>query len=147
MGAKIVQVLLADDNKNEHVFFTHALKYVGFETALTSIYSSQQLLGHLAQEKLPDILFLDVNMPMKNGLECLSLLRADERYRDMPIIMYSTSDNRRDTDQSFLLGADLYIRKPVEIDELVAALAQVFQLYHSGQLQRISREAFVLSIP
>jgi len=148
MTDNTLHILLVDDNKNEHIFFTHALKYIGVSFKLSGLTGGLQLMKYLKEDSnpLPDILFLDVNMPIKNGIDCLTEIRADDRYRDMPIVMYSTSDAPKDTDVTYQLGADLYVQKPVEIEDLVSMLSSVLDAYRHNQLLNNSRENYVLTL-
>lgn len=144
-----LHILLADDNKSEHTFFSHSLNLIDETISLISIFGGLPLMNYLNDplNSLPDILFLDINMPVKNGKECLSDLRSDDRFNDMPIVMYSTSDAQKDTDDAFALGADLYVRKPVEIDQLVTLIRAVLTLYSGNQLRHTPRERFVVVLP
>jgi CheY-like chemotaxis protein len=147
MTDNVLHILLVDDNKNEHVFFTHALKSIDQSVRLDSLTSGTALIERIydSSRPLPDILFLDVNMPVKSGKECLALLRTDGRFDGMPIVMYSTSDAETDTDETFALGADLYVRKPVEIVDLAYLLRAVLAVYHQGNIRQTSREQYVIS--
>jgi DNA-binding response OmpR family regulator len=147
MTDSILHILLADDNSNEHVFFKHALKYVNESIKLSSAKSGQDLLSHLRNHsnQLPDILFLDINMPVKSGKECLKEIRENERYKNLSIVMYSTSDEPNDTDDTYALGADLYVRKPAEIEELISLLRSVIELFMIDGIQQTSRDRYVLS--
>ena len=66
----------------------------------------------------PQIIFLDINMPGMDGWECLSLLKSNPAYRDIPVIMYSTSSHRRDIDNALDNGALCFFTKPNEYSEL-----------------------------
>lgn len=145
----VKNVLLADDNKSEHIFFAHCLKFINKAINLHFVSGGVALMNYLKDPAtpLPDILFLDVNMPVKNGKQCLAELRADERFDQMPIVMYSTSDAQSDTDETFILGADLYVRKPVEIEDLVSLLRAVLTVYEQDKIKRNSREHYVLVMP
>lgn len=144
----VTSILLADDNKSEHIFFAHSLRFIDPNIKLHSVSGGQALMTYLHDASvLPDILFLDVNMPVKNGKQCLSEIRANKRYDSMPIVMYSTSDAQSDTDETFRLGADLYVRKPVEIDDLVILLRSVLSVYQKQGIKHSSREHYVLTPP
>jgi response regulator RpfG family c-di-GMP phosphodiesterase len=147
MEQKKTFILLVDDNLNEHVFFIHTLKQIEHDTKLQTINGSIDLLKYLGnkQNPIPDILFLDVNMPLKNGKECLRDLRADRRYDAMPIVTYSTSDAQRDIDDAYIMGANLYLRKPDEMSDLTNLLSIVIDMYHKGHLKNIDRDKFLLS--
>jgi len=147
MSNEALHLLLTDDNKSEHVFFKHALNYIDASIKLTSMPGGIELMQYLEndQNPLPDILFLDVNMPFKNGKECLSAIRANARFKDVAVVMYSTSDAQKDTDDTFALGADLYVRKPTGKEDLSEILNAVLALYKQGKMKNRSRSGYVLS--
>jgi DNA-binding response OmpR family regulator len=70
----------------------------------------------------PDIIFLDINMPGFNGIECLKLLRSKDRYKTWPIIMYTTSTNKLNIEASYKNGANYYFPKPTKMEKLINAL-------------------------
>ncbi len=91
------------------------------QTAEDGIALFKQLAA--ANSALPDIIFLDINMPMMTGWECLTKLKGEEAYSPIPVIMYSTSTAKSDIDKSFELGASLFISKPENFQELTRILA------------------------
>jgi CheY-like chemotaxis protein len=147
MTEKNIHILLVDDNLNEHFFFKHALAQVARPVRFDALEGGVELVEHFKDEQnpLPDILFLDINMPLKNGKECLSLLRADERFDIVPIVMYSTSDAQRDIDETYALGADLYVRKPNGMDALRSMISSVIFIYDKNELKRSAKENFLLT--
>lgn len=70
----------------------------------------------------PDVIFLDINMPIMNGWECLRKLKDNSVYKSIPIIMYSTSSARRDIDLAYKLGVQLFLTKPEDFRELSSIL-------------------------
>jgi len=75
--------------------------------------------------RLPNIIFLDLNMPIKNGIECLKEIRANERFKNLVLVIYSTSGSEHDIQEAFINGANIYIKKPNNFAELKANLAKV----------------------
>jgi len=75
--------------------------------------------------KLPDLLLLDLKLPKVNGLEVLERVRKDERTKTMPIVVLTSSDEERDIVESYNLGANSYVRKPVDFDEFMDAVRQL----------------------
>ena len=147
MTEKTIHILLVDDNLNEHFFFKHALVQIARPVKFEALEGGLELIAHFKEESnpLPDILFLDINMPLKNGKECLSMLRADERFDSVPIVMYSTSDAQRDIDETYALGADLYVRKPNGIEALRAMISSVIFIYDKNELKRSAKENYLLT--
>ena len=120
MELKQMNVLLADDDIDDCNFFNRALKALPFPTDLTTVHDGEALMDMLAQEtgQLPHVIFLDINMPRKNGFECLAELKQSDRLRDIPVIMFSTSNSRDAMSSLFKTGADVYVRKPGNFDQL-----------------------------
>jgi DNA-binding response OmpR family regulator len=147
MAGTVKNILLADDNQSEHIFFVHSLRFINESINLQSVSGGPSLMQYLNDvcNQIPDILFLDINMPIKDGKECLADLRADKRFDHMSIVMYSTSDDQSDTDETYGLGADRYVRKPVEIDDLISMLRTIISAYEQGAIKPSCREQYVLA--
>jgi CheY-like chemotaxis protein len=126
METEKIQILLADDDKDDCFLFREALSELPVATDLETVYDGEQLMDHLNEhaDELPDVLFLDLNMPRKNGFECLSEIKHSEKLKDLPVIMFSTSyprDMHYENDIMKLLykiGARDYIRKPENFNML-----------------------------
>ena len=149
MTERTIHILLADDNSNEHFFFAHAIKSIQKKIKLDFLRGGIELLNYFRSQPSakPDIVFIDINMSLQNGKECLAAIRADATNDDIPIVMYSTSDAESDINQTYALGADLYLSKPIALEHLSVLLDSVLNLYDKGQLKRGSRDSFVLHMP
>ncbi len=84
-----------------------------------------QLFGPNAGVRLPDLVLLDLKLPKVSGLEVLQKIRSVERTRGLPIVILTSSDEERDIVESYNLGANSYIRKPVDFDEFIDAVRQL----------------------
>jgi CheY-like chemotaxis protein len=117
-------ILLADDDIDDCLFFKEALKEFSLPTQLTVVHDGQQLMQLLTNEtnELPHVLFLDLNMPRKNGFECLSEIKLDKKLEQLPVIIYSTSFHRKIANMLYETGANYYISKPSEISKLKKAV-------------------------
>ncbi len=84
--AKQLNILLADDDTDDCVFFKRALKELAIPISLTTVHDGEQLMDFLANKtnELPHVLFLDLNMPRKNGFECLSEIKSNEKLSQLP---------------------------------------------------------------
>src|SRR5687767_4454358 len=107
-------ILLADDDKDDSMLFQDILDELPLSTHLTAVFNGEQLMQLLnnTKEQLPDILFLDLNMPRKNGFDCLLEIRQTERLQLLPVIIYSTSYEPEIVNLLHKYGAQFYIRKP-----------------------------------
>ena len=106
-----VLIRLADDDVGDRLIFEEACSEIKIRTVVKTVNSGIQLMEWLNEENnpLPYILFLDLNMPPKNGLECLKEIRSNARLKDIFVAIYSTSDNEKDMEDTFNQGANIYI--------------------------------------
>ncbi len=95
MEVKKMNILLADDDTDDCNFFKAALKSLPIPTDLTVVNDGEELMTYLSEktEHLPNALFLDINMPRKNGFECLAEIKNNKKLKDLPVIMFSTSNS------------------------------------------------------
>lgn len=142
-----IKVVLADDDKDDQEIFEDALAEANIPADLKKVDNGQQLIDHLKDptEPNPDIIFLDINMPVKNGKEVLAEIKADETLKEIPTVMLSTSDNPKDVDDTFHAGANLYVQKPFSFRSLIILLKKIFMLKWAGVLFKPFRKTFFLS--
>ncbi|HVD99907.1 MAG TPA: response regulator [Cytophagaceae bacterium] len=141
-----INILLADDDVDDRFFFNKALKTLPFYIQLMTIEDGERLLSYLKKNptKLPDILFLDHNMPRKNGSECLSEIKANPDLKNLPVIMYSTYLHDDVADVLYENGAHFYIRK-TNLPDLKKILYHVITLITEKKLIRPLRAQFMLN--
>jgi CheY-like chemotaxis protein len=130
------------------MIFRDAINEVKVKTKLTLVNDGVQLMDYLTttEGELPHIVFLDLNMPRKNGIECLREIRLDPNLKDLSIAIYSTSASEEDIEDTFVKGANVYIKKPNDFNTLVKVLEEVITInwqYHTSDL---NKENFLLSI-
>ena len=120
-----LNVLLADDDTDDCIFFKQALGELNLSAQLTIVNDGEQLMKYLTENvnSLPDVLFLDINMPRKNGIECLSEIKHHENLKDLSVVMFSTANDWESINMLFKSGAHVYIHKPGDF----AQLKQVIQ--------------------
>jgi CheY-like chemotaxis protein len=119
MQPEPLHILLADDDIDDYLFFTKALKEIDINTKLTRVLDGEQLMKYLFDnaENLPDILFLDLSMPRKTGIECLAEIEINRLTIDLPVIVLTTSFTqgnhveRNLKDLLLKMGAEKFIRK------------------------------------
>jgi CheY-like chemotaxis protein len=107
-----------------------------------------ELMNYLAQNKnkLPHILFLDLNMPLKSGMECLLEIKKMDHLRDIAIAIYSTSASEQDIEDTFVNGANVYIKKPHDFTTLKKLLEEVVTVNWHYQTSGLNRDSFLLSL-
>ncbi len=128
-----INILLADDDLDDRNFFDKALSELTIATTLSTVNNGEQLMEYLMEnaDRLPDVLFLDLSMPRKTGFECLAEIKENEKLKNLPVIMFTTSFTRgaelEENLKSTLLkmGAEDYIRKPAVFNELKLVVREV----------------------
>ena len=114
---KNYRILLADDDPDDRELFAEAVQECG--STIECVPNGAKLMKKLrADAEMPDCIFLDLNMPEKGGKECLSEIRRDEKLRNLPVLIYSTSSSKRDIDETYELGANRYVTKPISYSHL-----------------------------
>lgn len=142
----IHRILLADDDKDDCLLFKDALDDLPLATHLTTVRNGEQLMLLLyAKEELPDVLFLDLNMPRKNGFDCLSEIKQNEKLKQLPVVIISTSFDPDIVDLMCREGARHYICKPNAYEQLVKVIHRAITATSPGNLSQPSMEDFVLS--
>jgi CheY-like chemotaxis protein len=152
MNLKQLNVLLADDDIDDCVFFKQAVDDLVIPVNFTAVHDGEQLMQHLTNEAnaLPHVLFLDLNMPRKNGFECLSEIKNNKQLKQLPVIIFSTSFEQGVVDQLYLNGAQYFIRKPSEFAQFKEIIHQTLLLIvttpadNIGNIGQPEKENFVL---
>lgn len=112
------KILLADDDDDDRLLFMDVLREYSHESTLTVAYNGEHLMNILRSDGPPDVLFLDLNMPLKNGIECLDEIRGDEKLKQLPVVIFSTSSHPGTINKMYDNGAHLYVRKPNDFGTL-----------------------------
>jgi CheY-like chemotaxis protein len=128
-----LNILLADDDNDDSYFFDKALKETPVATHLTTVHDGEQLMIYLSEnsEHLPDVLFLDINMPRKNGFECISEIKENKKLKDLFVVMFSTFYSRDiNYEQGMIkklhgIEMDQFIRKPHDFTQLKQIIHKV----------------------
>jgi CheY-like chemotaxis protein len=120
-------VVLADDDPDHGLLFQLVLKQVDPAKTLTIVKDGAELMN-LLDSFVPDLLFLDLNMPCKNGYECLAEIRKRPELRNLLIVIYSSSAHMTDIQKSYVHKADLYMVKPFNSLHLRNALDSVLKM-------------------
>lgn len=134
-------VVLADDDEDDRLFFTEAFDELKIKTKVETYKDGVELMEALKHSDavLPSILFLDLNMPKKSGLECLIDIKNDKKFDNIAIAIYSTSASEEDIENTFVNGANIYIKKPHDFNQLKKVLSEVVTTnwqYHSNGMNK-----------
>ncbi|MUH38238.1 response regulator [Zobellia amurskyensis] len=118
-----LNLYLADDDNEDRELFVEALDEIDVPTKITQFDNGVDLMDDLFSTiDLPDAVFLDLNMPLMNGFECLTDIRNFPRFDDIKVIVYSTSYRLREVNQLQTDGANQYIQKPSSFEDLKVML-------------------------
>lgn len=122
-------VLNVDDDQDDREFFCHALREINPAVKCLTASSGMEALSLLRNtDTLPDYIFLDINMPLMDGKQCLKALKNMTELQSIPVIMYSTSTDTREIRECYQLGADDFLIKPSRYEKLVHDLNSIFAL-------------------
>src|SRR5690606_35468280 len=118
----IVEILLVEDNPDVAGLTMRALKKHNLANNLLHLQDGEEALQFLFSERLntlPKVILLDLKMPKVDGIEVLKRLKADEQKRVIPVVVLTSSKEERDIVESYKLGVNAYIVKPVDFDKFV----------------------------
>ena len=147
MNTTIYNLLLADDDPDDCSFFKDALDELPLATSLTTVNDGVQLMEFLStnvSNKLPDMLFLDLNMPRKSGFECLAEIKQVDKLKHFPVVIFSTSLDMEVVDSLYEKGAAHYVQKPGDFSALKKVIFEAVTITAKDGFQQPSKEHFIL---
>lgn len=119
-------ILLVEDNPDDEKLIIRALRRNNIANDIQVAHNGEEALNILLSDvPLPTVVLLDIKLPKIDGLEVLRRLRASDRTRLLPIVVLTSSSEERDIIESYHLGANSYVRKPVEFDKFTEAVKQL----------------------
>ncbi|WP_292947446.1 response regulator [Olleya sp. UBA1516] len=141
MQEDYINITLADDDEDDRLFFTDAFDEIKITTRVKIFNDGVYLMDYLNSDDatLPNVLFLDLNMPRKSGLECLKEIKQNTKFKDIAIAIYSTSASEEDIENTFIQGANIYIKKPSDFKTLKKVLSEVVTInwqYHTNSMNK-----------
>jgi len=142
-----VKIVLAEDDNDDQEFFIEALNAAKIPSEVTTVENGKELVDILNDEAAlkPDIIFIDINMPVKSGKQALAEIKSDQELKAIPAIMLSTSNHPVDIEDTFNQGANLYIQKPNSLVGFVLILKKVFLLHWTKALLNPVKNLFFVS--
>ena len=139
------RILLAEDDLDDCMLFSEALEELGLSYQLSKVHDGEELMRFLKEcEVLPDVLFLDLNMPRKNGFQCLSEIKGSELLRSLPVIIISTSFEQRIINLLYDNGSMFYLRKPNDFSKFKRMIDNAVALSMQKKFTQPSLEEYVL---
>lgn len=118
-------ILIADDDQEDRFLLHTAFEEIGRSDDIFLVENGMQVLNYLddsaRQNQFPSLIVLDLNMPVLNGIETLTKLKSDTRYKDIPVIIYTTSVHEVEKEKCLEIGAADFIKKPARFNQTVEA--------------------------
>ncbi|MEO6177396.1 MAG: response regulator [Flavobacterium circumlabens] len=142
-----LKIILAEDDRDDQELFMEALSATKVPSEVITVENGKELVDTLkdTSESKPDIVFIDINMPVKGGKEALAEIKSDQKLKEIPAVMLSTSDHPSDIEDTFNNGANLYIQKPSSFNGFIVILKKVFLLHWTKALLNPVRNIFFVS--
>ena len=131
------KILLVEDNRDDAYLTIRALKKMNIINKIDHVLDGQEAIDYLFCENKyiemdpkdkPALIVLDLNMPRVDGLEVLKIIRTDERTKLLPVVIFTSSSEEKDIIESYGLGANSYVQKPVDAENFDKAIKQL-QMY------------------
>ncbi|WP_421888941.1 response regulator [Marinoscillum sp.] len=122
---KPVHILLVEDNEGDILLTTEALEESNITHQLSVVRNGKEALDWVFNQQSgePDLILLDVNLPLKSGHEVLQAIKSDDTVKHIPVIMLTTSSSEKDVNLSYQYAANCYITKPVEVNDFLDAIS------------------------
>lgn len=134
---EVFHILLIEDNQGDVLLTEVALQSTGKPFLLSVLSDGKEATDYLYKietvtpENMPDIILLDINLPKKNGHEVLKFIKQNDKLKQIPVIILTTSSSQNDVDISYANHASLFITKPSEMDEFINAISAIVNLWSS----------------
>ena len=145
MDLKPIEILLAEDNRGDARLTLEGFKDAKIKNQITVVENGIETMAYLHQEgpyagaALPDLILLDLNMPKKDGREVLAEIKADQKLKRIPVLVFTISSSEKDILDSYDLHANAFITKPIDLDEFITVIKSledfwlsVVKLPHNG---------------
>jgi len=145
---KFLNVILADDDDDDRQFFQEAMEDICVHTKLSLFENGEELMNYLSHPKiiLPDLIFLDLNMPIKNGMQCLKEIRSNTTMDHVYIAIFSTSCSKKDIEDSFVNGSNIFLNKPNSFGKLRESINKILKISGQHHASTPNRDNFLLRL-
>jgi len=128
---KTIHILLVEDNEGDIMLTTDALQEGKIFNKISVVRDGKQAIDFLNQQndfadaEIPNLILLDVNLPKKNGHEVLHYIKSSQEFRQIPVIMLTTSSSEKDIMKAYKNYVNCFITKPVDVNEFMQAVATI----------------------
>lgn len=140
----LTRVLLTENDDDDYLIFTLAIKETNLGVTLTRAETGDELFT-LLNKNIPDILFLDIQIPCRDGRQCLREIRSQSRYDNLPVILYTSLNDAQTIEYTFREGGNLYVIKPSSITQLTEVLKRILTINWKTTLYFPAKSDFVLN--
>lgn len=144
MNKNIQYILMIDDDEDDQMLFQQALTEINKSVTFNTAVNGYDALKKLEGLPPPDIIFLDLNMPIMNGFECLAALKKEKRYEHIPVVIFTTANDAGTIEQTRRLGASAFFHKPIDFGHLREKLNMVINCKADKNTEIFSTTSFVL---
>lgn len=139
-------ILLADDDADDRMLFRDIVKDLGLKITLHTVNDGEELMNYLhTARQLPDVIFVDIMMPKKDGLTCLREIKASEALQSLPVIVFSNSDNNMLVELTLSEGASYFVRKQHGYNKMLKLINKLFLLDKQLLSQKKELNEFVIA--
>jgi CheY-like chemotaxis protein len=122
------RILLVDDDADDQFIFKDAMNEIASDIECIIANNGLEALVNLkTSDPAPSLIFLDLNMPLMNGFECLERIKNDNQFKQIPVIIFTTSDSPADQKQTQQLGAETFFTKTSDFKLLKASLLNILK--------------------
>ncbi|MBC7381407.1 MAG: response regulator [Bacteroidia bacterium] len=125
---KSLRILLIDDDKDDQFFFVRTIEDIQSSIVCELADNGLKGLSALLKNPNPDIIFLDLNMPQMNGFDFLEIIKKDENFKHIPVIIFTTSSHLQDIEKAKELKAVAFLTKPNNLNNLSQLLTKALHL-------------------
>jgi CheY-like chemotaxis protein len=131
----LAHILLVEDNEGDILLTMEAFEECKVKTEISVAKNGQEALdflfkrGTFSDAKRPDLILLDINIPIFNGHEVLKQIKADLKLKKIPVIMLTTSSNQKDLNDAYENHCNSYVKKPLEISEFLTAILKIEEFW------------------
>ncbi|WP_127846760.1 response regulator [Psychroflexus aestuariivivens] len=132
---KLSHILLVEDNEGDILLTKEAFEECKVKVKMSVVRNGQEALdflfkkGTFANEKKPDLILLDINIPIYNGHEVLEQIKSDSKLKKIPVIMLTTSSNKKDVNKAYENHCNSYVRKPLNINDFLEAIMKIEEFW------------------
>lgn len=132
---KLAHILLVEDNEGDIVLTLDAFEECKVKTEISVVKNGKEALDFLFQRgafidaKKPDLILLDINLPLFNGHEVLKQIKADVVLKKIPVIILTTSSNKKDIDEAYSNHCNSYVKKPLDMNEFIKSISKIEEFW------------------